>query len=517
MNNDLKFEEDKMITKQTRTMRYLFFFVILLLALGVTQCQSPSADSTAPQIPSAAAAGPVSVNPSAKTATPMSVIPSAEDLSTAIARVAKEALPAVVHIEVTQSQEVSNPFLPFENDPFFHYFFDVPHNMPRKFKRELKGLGSGMIMDTKGYILTNNHVVAGANKIQVFLADGREYPGEVVGTDPKTDLAVVRIKTDEKLPHVNFGDSDKLKVGDWVVAIGAPRGLDQTVTQGIISAKHRRGILNPSSYQDYLQTDAAINPGNSGGPLLNLQGQVIGVNSAIISESGGFEGIGFAIPSKIAVHIADELIKNGKVIRGWLGVSIRDVTPALQQSMKLNVSQGALVVEVVKGSPADKAGFEKNDIITAYQGNKIQNASDLQNLVANTTIGKEVTMTVMRNKKSQTLKVKIGNLQNAVKIMAASVNKRLGVVVRPVTEKEAQEYGMHEPKGVAIKLLQPDGLLGKAGFEVNDIILSIDGQPVSGVQSFVNVVESLKPHHWVQFMVLDHRTGQTGYIRVMIN
>ncbi len=511
-----------MIHKHTRTMRYLFFLVIVVLALGVTQCGSRSSGSTAAQNSSGVAAaatttGPSAVkSPSVKTAAPLAVHPSAEDLSTAIARVAKEALPAVVHIDVTQSQEVSNPFLPFENDPFFHYFFNAPNNMPKKFKRELRGLGSGMIMDAQGHILTNNHVVAGATKIQVFLADGREYPGKVVGTDPKTDLAVVQIKTHEKLPHVTFGDSDKLKVGDWVVAIGAPRGLDQTVTQGIISAKHRRGILNPSSYQDYLQTDAAINPGNSGGPLLNLQGQVIGVNSAIISESGGFEGIGFAIPSDIAVHIADELIKNGKVTRGWLGVSIRDVTPSLQKSMKLTVSQGALIVEVVKGSPADKAGLEKNDVVTGYQGQPIRNASDLQNQVANTTIGKQITLTAVRNGKPRTFKVKIGNLQNAVKIMAASVNKRLGVVVRPVTEKEAQKYGMHEPKGVAIKLLQPNGILGQAGFEVNDIILSINREPVSGVQSFVDIVQTLKPHHWAQFLVLDHRTGQTGYIRVMV-
>ena len=507
-----------MIYKHTRTMRYLLIFVVLLLTLGVTQCESRSSGSAAAQNSVAVASAATNAGPSMQAAAPMKVNPSAEDLSTAIARVAKEALPAVVHIEVTQSQEVSNPFLPFENDPFFHYFFNAPNQrMPRKFKRELKGLGSGMIMDARGYILTNNHVVAGANKIQVFLADGRKYPGKVVGTDPKTDLAVVRIKTDEKLPHVTFGDSDTLKVGDWVVAIGAPRGLDQTVTQGIISAKHRRGILNPSSYQDYLQTDAAINPGNSGGPLLNLQGQVIGVNSAIISESGGFEGIGFAIPSKIAVHIADELIKNGKVIRGWLGVSIRDVTPALQQSMKLNVSQGALVVEVVKGSPADKAGLHKNDVVTAYQGKKIRNASDLQNQVANTTIGQTISLSVSRNGKSRNINVKIGSLQNAVKVMAASLNERLGVVVRPVTKKETREYGLQGPKGVAIKLLKPTGILGEAGFEVNDIILAINGQPVNDVQSFVDIVESLKPHRWVQFLVLDHRTGQTGYARVLVN
>ena len=512
-----------MDNKHIRTLRYLFFFVIVVLTLGLTQCQSQSDNSTSTQNPSATAATPENVkqpaveNPIVEAVTPVGVNPSAVDLSTAIAKVAKETIPAVVHIEVTQRQEVNNPFLPFENDPFFHYFFDVPHHMPRKFKRELKGLGSGMIMDAQGHILTNNHVVAGANEIQVLLADGQYYPAKLVGTDPKTDLAVIQIKADENLPYVTFGDSDEMKVGNWVVAIGAPQGLDQTVTQGIISAKHRRGILDPSSYQDYLQTDAAINPGNSGGPLLNLQGKVIGVNAAIVSESGGFEGIGFAIPSNMAVHIADALIKNGKVERGWLGVSIRDLTPGLQKSMKLNVSKGALITEVVKGGPADEAGLQKNDVVTAYQGKEIPDASSLQNQVANTSIGQEITLTVFRKGKSRDVKVTIGNLQDAVKKLAASLNKRLGVVVRSVTDKEAQEYGLHQSKGVAITSLQPDGILGKAGFEVNDIILGINGQPVSDVQSFVNLIESLTPRHWVQFLVLDHRTGQTGYIRVMVN
>jgi serine protease Do len=512
-----------MVNKHTRIIRYLFFFVIAVLSLGLTQCQSQSDDSTATQNPAATDTSPKNVNTSAienpivEAVMPLSANPSAVDLSSAIARVAKATIPAVAHIEVTQRQEVNNPFLPFGNDPFFHYFFDVPHHMPRKFKRELKGLGSGMIMDARGHILTNNHVVAGANEIQVVLSDGRRYPAELVGTDPKTDLAVIQIKADEKLSYVTFGDSDEMKVGNWVVAIGAPRGLDQTVTQGIISAKHRRGILDPSGYQDYLQTDAAINPGNSGGPLLNLQGKVIGVNAAIVSESGGFEGIGFAIPSNMAVHIANALIKNGKVERGWLGVTIRDLTSDLQKSMKLNVSKGALIAEVVKGGPADEAGLQKNDVVTAYHGKEIPDASSLQNQVADTSIGQEITLTVLRKGKSRDFKVTIGDLRDAFKKLAASLNKQLGVVVRPVTEKEAQEYGLQESKGVAIKSLQTDGLLGKAGFEVDDIILAVNGQPVSDVQSFVNLVESLMPHHWVQFLVLDHRTGQTGYIRVMVN
>ena len=504
-------------------MRYLLFFIIMVLSLGLTQCQAQSDNSKSSEKVSETTAAPKNVNlsnvenPIVEAAMPLGTNPSVVDLSTAIARIAKEAIPAVVHIEVTQRQIVNNPFLPFENDPLFHYFFDVPHHMPHKFKRELKGLGSGMIMDAKGHILTNNHVVAGATEIQVLLADGQRYPAKLVGTDPKTDLAVIQIKADEKLPYVTFGDSDEMNVGNWVVAIGAPQGLDQTVTQGIISAKHRRGILDPSSYQDYLQTDAAINPGNSGGPLLNLQGKVIGVNAAIVSESGGFEGIGFAIPSNMAVHIADALIKNGKVERGWLGVSIRDLTPDLRKSMKLDVSKGALIAEVVKGGPASEAGLQKNDVVTAYQGEEIPDASSLQNQVANTSIGQEITLTVMRKGKSRDFKIKIGDLRDAIKKLAASLNKRLGVVMRPVTEKEDKEYGLQGSKGAAIKSLQTDGLLGRAGFEVNDIILAVNGQPVSDVQRFVNLVESLKPHQWVQFLVLDHRTGQTGYIRVMVN
>jgi serine protease Do len=264
----------------------------------------------------------------------------------------------VVHIDVTQRREISNPMMPFGNDPFFHFFFNGPQ-VPRKFKQELKGLGTGMLIDDKGNILTNNHVVAGATEINVLLADGTTYPAKLVGTDPKTDLAVIRIETDEKLPAVTFGDSDRMEVGDWVVAIGHPRGLDETVTQGIISAKHRRGVLDPTSYQDYLQTDAAINPGNSGGPLLNLSGQVVGVNAAIASESGGFEGIGFAIPSNMAVHVARALIDHGKVIRGWLGVSIRDLTPEKVKSMKLKDKKGALIADVVPDRPGRYCRTEK--------------------------------------------------------------------------------------------------------------------------------------------------------------
>ncbi len=442
--------------------------------------------------------------------------PSAGDLSTAIAIVAKQTIPAVAHIEVTQRQEINNPLLPFENDPFFHYFFNAPRKMPKKFKREMKGLGSGMVMDAEGHILTNNHVVAGANEIEVLLADGNRYKAKIVGADPKTDLAVIQIKADGNLPYVVFGDSDKMEVGNWVIAIGHPRGLDQTVTQGIISAKHRRGILDPSSYQDYLQTDAAINPGNSGGPLLNLEGQVIGVNAAIVSESGGFEGIGFAIPSNMAVYISKALIAHGKVVRGWLGVSIQELTPDLIKAMKLDISKGALIADVVKGGPADAAGIQKGDVVTAYQGKEISSGSALQNEVARTPIGQEATVIVNRNGKAQELKVKIENLEDAVKKIAISLKGRLGVTVRPVTAKETQQYGLEDEQGVAVATLQPGGSLAKAGFEVGDIILSIDNQPVKDEQGFVNLLEIMKPHQSVQILALDHNSGQTAQVQVKV-
>ena len=281
-----------------------------------------------------------------------------EDLTTAIIQVAKKAIPAVAHIEVTERQEVAAPFLPFESDPFFRRFFGVPQ-MPKRFRREVKGLGSGILMDAQGHILTNHHVVGGATKLEVTLADGSKYEARLVGTDPKTDLAVIKIEAKEPLPYLPFGDSDKIEVGEWVVAIGHPRGLDQTVTQGIISAKHRRGVTDPGNYQDFLQTDDAINPGNSGGPLLNLKGEVIGVSAAIASQTGGFEGIGFTIPSNMALHVAKQLISNGKVLRGWLGVNVQDLTPEVAQKLGLKGPRGALVADVVKGGPADQAGSKK--------------------------------------------------------------------------------------------------------------------------------------------------------------
>ncbi len=480
-----------------------------VLTLGLTQCQS-RADS--------GATAPMAQNTAGATAGPAAPVQAGQQdfsLRTAIAWVARQNIPAVVHIDVTQRREISNPAMPFSNDPFFHFFFNGPQ-MPRKFKQELKGLGTGMLFDTKGNILTNNHVVAGATEINVLLANGRSYPAKLVGTDPKTDLAVIRITADEKLPAVAFGDSDKMAVGDWVVAIGHPRGLDQTVTQGIISAKHRRGVLDPSTYQDYLQTDAAINPGNSGGPLINLDGQVIGVNAAIATQSGGFEGIGFAIPSNMAVHVARALIDHGKVVRGWLGVSINDPSPDQVKSLHLKDNKGALIADVVPGSPAAEAGLKKDDLVVTYDGRKIVDSATLQSSVGDTAIGKKIRMTVLRSGKSIDLDVTIGNLEDAMHKIAASMEDRLGVVVRPLSADETQKYGLQAGQGVAIASVQSDGLLGEAGFEKDDVILNINNIPVQGVEGFVSIAKALPDHQQAVIKAVDHRTGQSGYVQVTI-
>ena len=493
-----------MATIEKKHLRYLLAVSMAVVALGLTQCHSPSSK--------------MSVAHAAKDN--HSELPAVESSNlgwkTAIAKVAQETIPAVVHIDVTQRREIANPMRPFGNDPFFHFFFNGPQQ-PQKFKQVLRGLGTGMIIDSNGNILTNNHVVSGATEINVLLADGTSHPAELVGTDPKTDLAVIHIAADEKLPAVTFGDSDRMEVGDWVVAIGHPRGLDQTVTQGIISAKHRRGVLDPTSYQDYLQTDAAINPGNSGGPLLNLSGQVVGVNAAIATESGGFEGIGFAIPSNMAVHVAKALIDHGKVVRGWLGVSIRDLTPDQVKSMHRKDNKGALIAEVVPDSPAEKAGLKKGDLVIKFSGQPIEDAAALQRRVGDTPVGDSAGLTVFRDGKSMDLKVTIGSLDDAVRRIAASLEDRLGVVVRPLKADETREYGLDAGQGVAIASLDKEGPLEAVGFEKDDIILNVNNTPVQGVEGFVALIKSLPHHQQVMFKALDHRTGESGFVQVTIS
>jgi serine protease Do len=307
-----------------------------------------------------------------------------------------------------------------------------------------------------------------------------------------------------------------VEVGQWVVAIGQPESLSESVSQGVISAKHRTGITDPSTYQDFLQTDAAINPGNSGGPLLDLHGNVIGINSAIFSTTGGFQGIGFAIPSKMASHVADALMKYGKVERGWLGITLQELTPELAKSFGLSTARGALVTQVMKGAPADKAGLEVGDVITALQGKQISDVAELRNAIADTPAGQEVDLTVLRNGKTQQIKVKIGNLEEMNKQLAASLKERLGILVKPIPDLQASAYGLSSSGGVMIQWVDPKGPLGKIGFEVDDIILAVNGHPAEDVETFTNLVDSIPHGQTIVLIVRDHRTGREGSIQVKL-
>ncbi len=437
------------------------------------------------------------------------------DLTTAIADVAQKSMPAVVHIEVTQRVEIPHSVFPFESDPFFRYFFGVPHG-PRSHKKEMRGIGSGMIIDPQGHIVTNHHVVSGATKITVKMVSGEEWEARIVGVDPKTDLAVLKIRTSKNIPYLVFGNSDPLRVGEWVVAIGNPRGLEQTVTAGIISAKHRVGILDPSGYQDYIQTDAAINPGNSGGPLLNLAGEVIGVNAAIVSESGGFEGIGFAIPSNMAKAIAEDLIKTGKVVRGWMGVSAQDVTPSMAKRRNLAVLKGAWIAEVFQGGPAEKAGIKKGDVAVSYEGVPLENANDFRNRIAATRVGKKVEIGILRRGERISIWVEVSAYKPSSWIAAMELKNKLGIEVKEISILEARRRRLDSREGVIITKVDPRGPAARAGLESGDILLQMNNMAVRGIQEYGRILEQIQKDEDVLLLVRDRRTGDMGYLTVTV-
>jgi len=307
----------------------------------------------------------------------------------------------------------SREFKDFFGDEFFRHFFgQIPEQEMKQ-----RSLGSGVVVSRDGYILTNNHVVADADEILVTLSDKKKYEAQIIGRDPKTDLALIKIKTENTIPAARLGDSDKLKVGDWVVAIGNPFGLGSTVTAGIVSAKGR--VIGAGPYDNFIQTDASINPGNSGGPLFNLNGEVIGINTAIVSQSGGNVGIGFAIPINMAKSVMPQLKERGKVIRGWLGVSIQLVTQEIKEKFGLKTEEGALIGEVTKGSPADKGGLKRGDVIINFDGKKIKTMNTLPSMVAETPVGKEIEILIIRKGKEKRLTITIGELQEDTRVAAS--------------------------------------------------------------------------------------------------
>jgi serine protease Do len=375
------------------------------------------------------------------------------------ADLAEKLSPTVVNIYTTQTVEVSSSphqfFFPdqMEIPEPFRRFFGMPDMPPEQQvpKREMKrtSLGSGVIFTADGYIITNNHVVEDADEINVTLHTFEEYKATIVGRDPKSDLALIKIESKTDLPYVTFGDSDQLRVGEWVLAIGNPFGLQKTVTAGIISAKGR--AIHNESYGNFIQTDASINPGNSGGPLFNLKGEMVGVNTAIFSRTGGNIGIGFAIPVNMAKNVLAQLKEHGKVTRGWLGVMIQQVTPDLADNFGLDRPIGALVGQVVPDSPAEKAGLKAGDVIIEYNGKEVSQMSMLPAMVANTSVGEKAKLVLIRDGKKQNLTVEIGKLEDEEVVVAdaeTGTSKKLGMSVQELTPKIAESLGIEETQSV---------------------------------------------------------------------
>ncbi len=402
------------------------------------------------------------------------------------------AMPAVVNIYTEKKVKIdTGPFFPFFNDPFFRRFFGDRFffQMPRE--QIQRSLGSGVIVREDGYILTNNHVIKEADKIKVSLLDKRGFSAKVIGTDPKTDLALLKIDADN-LPVLPLGDSDQLEIGQFVLAIGNPFGLSGTVTMGIVSAKGRAN-LRIADYEDFIQTDAAINPGNSGGALINLKGELVGINTAIFSRSGGYMGIGFAIPSNMAKAVMESLLKYGKVVRGWLGVSIQELTPELKKSFDYQ-GTGVLVAEVLPETPAEKAGIKPGDIIVEYNGEKIESVFQLKNLVAETHPGTEAEIKIFREGKYLTLKTKIAELKEsspAISSAPSSPSARLGMEVSELTPELRKSYNLPAGlEGVMITALEPGGRAERAGLKIGDVILKVNRTRVRTARDFWKAAEA---------------------------
>lgn len=429
----------------------------------------------------------------------------------------KDARPSVVNISTVKTIKggIQVP-LPFggpsgPRDPF-RDFFDrfFRDQLPKDFKQ--KSLGSGFIIDKRGFILTNNHVVEKTDKITVKLADDTEFNAKIIGRDPKTDLALIRIKTDRELKPLPLGDSDKLEVGDWVVAIGNPFGLGNTVTAGIVSAKYRR--IGAGSYDNFIQTDASINPGNSGGPLLNTAGEVIGINSAIFSKTGGNIGIGFAIPINMAKDLLPQL-KKGKVVRGWLGVMIQEITPDLKDKLNLKDENGALVADVTKGGPADKAGIKRGDVIVSFDGREIKEMKDLPYIVASTPVGKVVSVEVIRKGKREGLRVKIGELEDEKRPEEEREPRpELGLTVEELTPQLARNLGLSETSGLVVVRIENDSPAEEAGIRPGDIIMEIDQAPVKDLEEFYRKIKSYKKGDTI--LLLIKRGGATLYLTLKV-
>ncbi len=423
--------------------------------------------------------------------------------------IAENSTPAVINVRTVKNiKGGGRVFRHFSGKPFGHgtpgddffkkFFGGRPH---RDFKQ--RSLGSGFIIDKEGYIVTNNHVIEDADKIRVILKDGKEFDAEIIGHDPSTDLALIKIEPEIDLPVLKFGSSEDLTVGEWVVAIGSPFGLAHTVTAGIVSAKGR--VIGSGPYDDFIQTDASINPGNSGGPLLNMQGMVVGINTAIIA---GGQGIGFAIPVDLAKGIINQLKRDGSVTRGWLGVGIQNLTEEIANYYGIKEVKGAFVMEVFPDDPADIAGIKPKDIIVEINGSMVESSRDLTGLIANIGVGEEVEIKVIRNGEKKTFKVKIGKRKDDV---AASgkikQNDRLGINLSNVTPETARRFNIQAERGVLVTDVDPDSKGEKAGVMVGDIIMEVNRTPVNDIKEYDREIKKVKSGETIQLFIKRAESG----------
>lgn len=430
----------------------------------------------------------------------------------AMAEVTAAVKPAIVNISTSKTVKITGNEDPFFNDPFFRRFFGDNFGRQRQ-PREQKsvGLGSGVIVSSDGYIITNYHVIKEADEIKVLMSNKKEYIGKVIGSDPKTEISVVKIEA-SGLPTASWGNSDLLDVGDLVLAVGNPYGLNQTVTMGIVSALGRANV-GIADYEDFIQTDAAINPGNSGGALVNAKGQLVGINTAIYSTSGGYQGIGFAIPSNMVKSVMDSLIKKGKVVRGWLGVSIQQITPELARQFNLKDDVGALVGDVTENGPSEKAGLKRGDVIIEYDGRKIEEPYILRNMIANTAPGEGHQMKVLRENKTLTLKVTIGELPADAQeeIVAGNYENVLrGITVQDMTPEIMQKLKIPDRiKGVIISDIAEDSI-SSGVLTQGDVIQEINRKKVNNVKNYQELVSKIKKGEDV--LLLIYRRGTSLFV-----
>jgi serine protease Do len=465
------------------------------------------------------------------------VSPAAARGPDAIADVSESVIDAVVNIKATQrvaQRNVPMPQLP-PGSPFedlFNDFFNrrgqpgqPPGGRPGPSQRS-SSLGSGFVIDPSGIVVTNNHVIKDANEIVVVFTDGTELKADVVGKDAKTDLAVLKVKSDKPLKAVKFGDSDKLRIGEWVIAIGNPFGFGGSVSAGIVSAKQRN--IRSGPYDSFIQTDAAINKGNSGGPLFNLDGDVVGINTAIISPSGGSIGIGFSVPASIAVPVIDQLKQYGETRRGWLGVAIQDVDDDTAEALKIGKARGAMVINVDEKGPAKTAGFEREDVIVKFDGKVIRHSNDLPRIVAQTPIGKEVDVVVMRQGKEVVKKVTLGRLDEAT-VQNASANapsapatspKVLGLEVAPLTDETRRRFNVKDGiEGVVILNVDPDSVAAERRVAAGDVIVEVQREKVSSASDIRKRIETLRGQGQKRalFYVASGPQGTLRYVTLPIN